>query len=302
MFTSLKRIILLGWQGFFRQSGLSLATCFIMVLTISLVTSLFLFREISQFLISELQERADISVYFKRESLEKEILRIKEELKTIPEVREVKYVSREQALEKFIQRYKDNPILMESLREVGENPFLASLNIKAFEPGQYQAISNFLEAGPFAKLIEKVDYYQREPVIERIFALTAGIQRTGIFLTILLSLIAISLIFNQIRLAIYNSREELTVQRLVGASNWFIRGPFLIQGVMVGFLATIISLLIFAFICWFFGPKLEVLFLGLNIFSYFIGNFWTILLIQLATGVGLGLISSWIAIRRYLKI
>ncbi len=305
MLTSFKRVFRSGWLNFRRQAELSIATIFIMVMTISLVTSLFLFQNITQFLISNLEEKVDISVYFKKETLEKDILKVKEEISKIQEVKEVKYISQNQALEEFVERHKENPALMESLKEVGENPFLASLNIRAREASQYEKVTLFLEENltpSLRNLIEKVDYFQRKPVIEKIFSLTSGINRVGILLSIILAIVAILVIFNQVRLAIYSSREELTIQRLVGASNWFIRGPFLIQGAICGFFATIICLLIFTLICWGISPKLEILSPGLNFFSHFINNFLFILLIQLATGMGLGVISSLIAIRRYLKV
>jgi len=302
MFTTLKRIFKSGWNSFSRDGELAAATVFILVLSIFLITSLFLFRGISQFLISLLEEKADISVYFKEEVTEEDILNLKEELAKIPEVKEIKYVSREKAMAEFIQRHKDNPVLMTSLEEIGRNPFLASLNVRAFETIQYQAISNFFENPPFKNLVEKVDYYQRKPVIERIFFLTSTINRTGIFLSIVLAVVVILVTFNTIRLAIYNSGEEIKIQRLVGAPNWFIQGPFLVQGAISGIFATLICLAIFSLICWILSPKIEIFFPGLNIFQFFVSNFWTILLIQLATGVGLGVISSAIAIRKYLKV
>lgn len=302
MLTSLKRVFRSGWLSFKRQASLSVATCFIMVLTIALATSLFLFQGATQFLISNLQEKADISVYFKEESSEKEILKLKEKLEETPEVKEVKYVSRQSALEQFVQQHKENPLLMESLAEVGENPFLASLSIKAWQASQYSAIVNFLENTFSQNLIEKIDYYQRRPVIERIFSLATGINQAGISLALLFALIAILVIFNQVRLAIYAQKEEIQIQRLVGASNWFIRGPFLVQGIISGFLAILVCLLIFPLTLYFLSPKLAALFADFNLFNYFTKNFWTILLIQILTGVGLGLISSLIAIRRYLKV
>ena len=305
MFTNLKRIFHSGWISFRRNSGLSIATIFIMVMTISLVTSLFLFHQASQFLISGLEEKVDISVYFKEDSSEEDHLKVKGELSKIPEVKDVKYISRQEALEKFIERHRDDPVLMESLEEIGENPLPASLNIKAGEAAQYTAVASFLDdtlPPSLRNLIEKVDYYQKKPVIERIFSITSGINRAGIILSLVLAMVAILVVFNQVRLAISNSREEILVQRLVGASNWFIRGPFLIQGIIAGFLATLVCLLVFTLICWISSPKLEVLFPGLSIFKYFTSNFFLILLIQLATGVGLGVVSSLIAIRRYLKI
>jgi len=302
MFTLIKRIFKSGWLSFSRDGGLAAATCFIMLIPIFLATSLFLLKDVSQFLISTVQEKADISVYFKESVSEEDILKVEEEISKIPEVKNVNYVSKEEALESFVQRHKDDPVLMESLEEVGGNPFLAALNIKAFQASQYQTVANFFETGTFENLIEKVDYYQREPVIERIFALTSGMEKAGWIIAIVLAIVAILVAFNTIRLAILNQKEEIKVQRLVGASNWFIRGPFLVQGTISGIFAIIICLLIFTLICWFLSPKIEILFSGLNIWRYFTGNFFTIVLIQLVTGIGLGVISSTIAIRKYLKV
>jgi len=305
MFTSIKRIFKSGWQSFSRDGDIAAANIFIMTMTILLATSLFLFKDISQILISAIREKADISVYFKTAAQEEDILNIQEELSKIPEVKDVEYVSKEKALEDFIQRHKDNQVLMGSLEEVGGNPFLAALNVRAFEASQYQAVVNFLDATlepVYQNLIEKVDYYQRKPVIERIFALTSGAGKVGIFLSIVLAIVAILVAFNTIRLAILNQAEEIKIQRLVGASNWFIRGPFLVQGAISGIISTLISLLIFALICWFLGPKIEFLFSGLNVWKFFTGNFFTIILIQLSTGILLGAISSSIAIRKYLKV
>lgn len=302
MFSSIKRIIKSGWINFRRQTGASLATCFIMVLTISLITSLFIFQKTSQFLISSLEEKIDISVYFKEYSEEEDILRVKDKLSGIPEVKEIKYISKEEALEKFTQRHKEDKILIESLREIGLNPFVASLSIKAFNASQYGQISQILENSNFQDIIDKVDYYERKTVIERIFSITSNLNRAGIFFSLILGLIAILVTFNTIRLTIYNSREEIKIMRLVGASNWFIRGPFLVQGALAGIFAVLITLLILAPSFYFLSPKIEILFPGLNIYSYFSNNFLIILSIQFIFGIGMGIIPSLVAIRKYLEV
>lgn len=302
MLTSFKRIIETGWKGFSRNIGLSLATIFIMVMVISLATLLFLLNPASEILVSGIREKVDISVYFKEDVLSEDILQAKLEISKIPEVRDIKYVSKEQALEKFIERHKDDPVLMESLTEVGYNPFLASLNIKAWQVSQYEQVSKFLETVSFKDLIDKVDYHQRKPVIDKVFLMISGINKTGIFFTIVLGAIAILVAFNTIRIAIYNSKEEISIMRLVGASNWFIRGPFLIHGIIVGFIATLITLLITFGICFSLDSKIRVIAPEVSIFSLFLTNFWILFLIQLVTGIGLGIISSTIAIRKYLKI
>jgi len=299
MLTSLKRIIRSGWITFKRQGGFTVATIFIMVITISLMTCLFLFQRITKFSISLLQDKVDVSIYFKDTSLEQDILGIKEQIAKIPEVKSVEYVSNEEAKKRLLEKY---PELTESLRETQGMLNLASLNIKAGQADQYAAIANFLEKAPFKNLIQKTDYYQRKPVIEKIFSVTSAINHTGVVLSLILVIIAFLVAFNQIRLAISNSKEEIFIQRLVGASNWFIRGPFLIQGVISGFFAALITLLIFIPLVYFLSPKMEVFFPGLNLFSYFAGNFFLIFLIQILIGIGVGVISSIIAIRKYLEL
>lgn len=302
MFTTLRRVSKLGWLSFSRDGHLSAATIFILVLTILLISSLFLLKDVSQFLIASIEEKVDISVYFKNESTPEDILKAKDELAQISAVKEVEYVSKDQALQDFTKKYKENPVLMQSLDEIGKNPFLAALNIKASQASQYETISQFLEGADFKDKIEKVNYYERKSVIERIFYLSSAAGKVGISLSILLAIIAVLVSFNTIRLAIYSQREEVKIQRLVGASNWFIRGPFLVQGAILGILATIISFIIFGFTCWILGPKVEFFFSNLNIFAYFTAKIWFFLLIQISTGIILVAFSSVIALRKYLRV
>ena len=302
MFTSLKRIIKAGWLNFRRQGGLTFATVSIMIMAISLITFLYFFQGIVQYLILDLQEKVDVSVYFKKDSLEDEILGAKKEISKVPEVKSIEYVSQEEALDRFTQRHKDNPLLMEALAEVGENPLSASLNIKAWQANQYEALANFLEGAFFNNLIEKVDYHQNKAVIGKIFDISSNIRLTGIIFGLILGIIAVVVAFNTTRLAIYSSKEEIAIMRLVGASNWFIRGPFLIQGIMVGIVATFITILLFASMNFFLNSKLEAILPGFSLFNYFLNNFWALLLLQLIAGIGLSIISSIVAIRKYLKV
>lgn len=302
MFTSLKRIFRSAWLSFSRDGDLSVATIFILVMAIFLISSIFLLKNVSRLLITNLQEKADISVYFKIDALEEDILKIKDDISNIPEIKEINYISREEAKETFIKKHENEPDLITAVEEVGGNPFLASLNIGAFEASQYTAIANLLESSDFKNLIEKIDYYQRKSIIERIFSLTSLVNKSGIIFSIILIIVAILVTFNTIRLAIYNLREEIGIQRLVGASNWFIRGPFIAQGVISGIFAALISLLIFSLVCWYLSPKIAFFFPDLNIFQLFTNGIWMLILIQFATGILLGAISSIIAVRKYLRV
>lgn len=302
MKASLKRIIKSGWLDFKRNGGLSLATVFIMVMTISLVTSLFLLQETSNFLVTALSEKVDMAVYFTEEPNTEQVDVIQKALSGLPEVKSLQYISKQEALEKFVERHRGEEVIMESLEEVGGNPLLASLNIKAFEATQYASISAFLDSASFKDLIAKVDYNEKKPAIDKMFSLTSTINNIGISLSAVLALVAVLIAFNTVRIAIYNSRDEIETMRLVGASNWFIRGPFLVQGALAGVLAVLITFLVFSAALLFLSPKIDMIIPGLKISSYFFSHFAVILLLQMAAGVGLGTCASFLAIRKYLKV
>ena len=302
MSASFKRIIKSGWLGFRRNSGLSLATVFIMVMAISLVTALFLLQKTTDFLVMSLSEKVDMAVYFNEEPSTEQIDTIQKELSGMPQVKSLQYISKEEALAKFVTRHQGEEVIMESLQEVGGNPLLSSLNIKAFEATQYAAISSFLDSASFKTLISKVDYTEKKPAIDKMFALTSTISNTGIALSIVLAVVAVLIAFNTVRIAIFNSRDEIETMRLVGASNWFIRGPFLVQGMIAGLLAVLITFLVFGIALWFLSSKIDMIIPGLHLYSYFFGSFFMVIILQLVAGVGLGACASWLAIRKYLKV
>ena len=302
MKNNFKRIIKSGWKGFRQQASFSVTTIFIMALAIFLLTSLFLFQKGSQFLVDALREKVDMRIYFDEELSVEKILEIKDELSRLPEIKNIEYVSKEDALQKFTSRHQNDQVIMESLQEVGTNPLLASLNIRAWKASQYSAISSFLDNSSFKDMITKVDYNQKKSTIEKLFSVTSTINKIGIIFSIVLALIAVLVTFNTVRLAIYGSKEEIETMRLVGASNWFIRGPFLAQGAIIGIFASLGTLLIFSIAVFYLGPKIAIVFSGFDVSGYFFEKFFLISSLQLVFGVGLGISSSWLAIRKYLKV
>ena len=297
-----QRVFRSGWEKFVRDKSSSGAALFVMVIVMSVATMLFFLQGAASFVIAGLEESVDISTYLKNTATQEEVVQLKEELESLPEVKEVKYVSKEKALESFVELHKQDEVILKSLEIVGQNPLLASLSIKAFSASQYPAISEFLQATPLSSIISDVDYFDRAPVIGKLSTLTAGIQNVVFLVTLFAGFIAILVVFNTIRLTIYSSRDEIEVMRLVGASNWFIRGPFIIQGMIVGVLATLMTTLLFFPLTLFVGIKLQAFTPGFDLFSYFTNNLLFIVFLQLLAGVLLGVVSSLIAIRRYLKV
>ena len=302
MLTTFKRILKFGGQDFKRQANLSFATCLVLVITVSLISSFFLFRIALNFLLDEVRGKADISVYFRESCEEEQMFELKDEILASEAVKEAELISREQALERFIEKHQDEESLMESLVEVGANPFLASLNIKANGVDEYDDIVALLEQERFQDLIEKVDYYKRKPVIERIFEITNFTNKAGVVIVAIFVFLSILISFNTTRLVIDSQKDEVSVMRLVGADNSFIRGPFLVQGVICGLLSFLISFLLVGLLSFFLTPELATIFPELHFFNFFQTHFWSLILVQIALSLVLGIFPSYIAIKKYLRI
>jgi cell division transport system permease protein len=304
MFTNLKRVLTFAINDFSRNKGISIAAIFVLIIVIMLVTGLFFFHGISDYITSKIQDKIDITAYFKDGTQEQDILNVKDEiLKMSPSIKKIEYVSKDQALAIFNENHKDNPVLAQALQEVGDNPFLPSLNITTNgEPSQYASVSNILQTSDFSKLIEKVDYSQKKDIIGKVYSITSNINTFGLILGAILIIIAISVVFNTVKLVIENSKEEISTMRTVGASDWFIRGPFAIQGIIYGLIAFLICILISGISAYFLSPKIGVALPGFDMFEYFLTNWWIFVLIQLGFGMVVGAISALIVVKKHLNV
>lgn len=272
-----------------------------MILALLVISGLLLLNVVAQAVVDNLQNRVDISVYFNRETEEAKILSVRQELIGLDQVKSVEYVSQDEALALFKERHQGSEVLMQSLQELDANPLEASLNIKARDPSQYESIANYLGQDRFSGLIDKINYRQNKEIIDRLSHLTSNIQKAGLIISLFLALIAILVSFNTIRLTMYNWRDEISVMRFVGAGNWFIRGPFMVEGVIYGLCAAVATIILLFPILYFISPKITSFLPEVDLFYFYRVNFWQFLLLLSAVGVILGGLSSFIAIRRYLK-
>lgn len=303
MATTLYRIIRNGFQNFFRQQLTSVATLVIMLLALLVFESLIIFNFVSRTALDSIQDRIDISVYFKSTAPEDEILRIKRSLEELAEVKSVNYISRDKALEIFKVRHKDDEKIGQAIIEVGDNPLLASLEIKAKDPKEYPTIDLYLKNDSLKELIDKTTYTENQPVIDKLSAFITWSWYIGSALTVFLAMVAILIVFNTILLAIYSNKEEIEIMRLVGASNMFIRGPFIVEGIIYGVIAAILSIAIIAPVIYYISPYLQAYFIAsLDLAGYFTSHVLVIFGYLLLFGIGIGVISSLIAIRKYLRV
>lgn len=302
MIILITRIIKYAFQNFWRNSLISSASIAVLILSLLLVSNLILFGAAGQTAIQVLKNKIDISIYFKADISENQILAIKKNLENLEEVKSVEYISAEEALARFKEIHQNDPIILQSLEELGYNPLTASLNIKAKDPRNYQAIAAYLENEVPNVLVDKINYYQNQILIERLNKIINTLRGGGIILFVFLALVTCLVVFNTIRLAIYSNRESIEIMRLVGASNSLIRGPYIVEGVILALVASIITLLILIPLIQLANPYFQVLIPEFSLKNYFWQNFFAIFGIQTFVGILLGVFSSLIAIRKYLRI
>lgn len=301
MFTVISRIIHYGVQGFWRNGWPSATTVLIMSLALLMVAGLIFFNYTTERAVTTIQDKIDISVYFKNSAPEDEVLNVKQSLESLPQVKEVDYISSDQALANFKAAHQDDPTIMQAVDQLDQNPLVASLNIKAQRPDQYADIAGYLNNPSLSQYIDTVSYSKNQDVIDRLNAIINNVNKGGLGLTIALSILAGLVVFNTIRLAIYSNREEIAVMRAVGASNTFVRGPYVVEGMISGVLAAVIGLILAAPIAYFVSPYLQVFIPGSNIFRYFYTSIPRLLGYLALFGVGIGSLSSYVAVKRYLK-
>lgn len=302
MVTTFYRILKNGFQNFWRQRLTSVATLTVMLLAILAFLSLLVSNVVAKAALNSIQDKIDISVYFKTSAPEDEILRLKKSLEELGEVKVVEYVSKDKALEIFKERHIDDTTITQSIDILGNNPLPASLNIKAKDPGQYSLIASYLKSNFLDQYIDEVNYAENQEVIDRLASIISISRQAGFVLTIILAVVATIVVFNTILLAIYSNREGIEIMRLVGASNMFIRGPYIVEGVIYGTLSAVFGTMVFLPITYFISPYLKIFIPSMNLAQYFISNIFVLFSYQLLFGIGIGIISSLIAVRRYLKV
>ncbi len=303
-----RRISRSGFISFWRNQAVSLAALFAMTITLFAIGALMVGSTFLDVFLGTIKDKVDVTVYFVEDAQESDILTVKSSLEALPEVFSTEYVSRDVALAAFRERHKDDAVMLAALDEIGSNPLRASINIKARELSQYESVTKFLEgenavvAPSGTSIIEKVNYRQNKLVIDRMNKLIDYSRRLGTALIFILSLMSVLVTFNTISLALYSARDEISVMKLVGAANNFVRGPFLVQGAMYGVISGLCAAALLYPITLWLGSISAAAFGGLNIFSYYLAHFGRILIVLLVSGVAIGILSSYLAIIRYLKV
>lgn len=299
----LRRVIRSGFQNYWRNLGLSLATTFVTTLTLLALSLILLINLLLGIAMESVESKVDISVYYDPLASEEQIATSRAQIINIEGVSDVKLVSREEALEQFKSEHDSNALISSSLEELDDNPLQTTLVIMAENPDDYAAINEALSKMVDGQIIERVNYDDNRATIDRLSRLSLWMSTGGIAAGVILAAIAILVVFNTVRLTIYSRREEVGIMKLVGATNSFVRGPFIIEGVLYGFAASIVTLAFIWPLLFWVSPKVENFFGTSSIvFDFIQQNLALVILGELAIGMILGIISSLLAVRRYLRV
>ncbi|TSC86124.1 MAG: membrane protein of unknown function [Parcubacteria group bacterium Gr01-1014_8] len=305
-----KRVARYGLIGFIRNGFVSFSAVLMMSVTLFVLTNVIISDAAMNETLRQLTEKVDVNVYFATNASEEQVMNIKKALEALPEVAIVTYTSREQALTEFRERHKNDQLTLQALDQLTDNPLGASLAVQAKQTSQYENVAKFLEAQQASQdgsAISKVNYHQNKTAIDRLSEIIDTSRKNGIAKEIVMALSSLLITFNTIRLAIYTSRDEIGVMNLVGAGRWYVRGPFVIAGVLYGVISAIVVLVLLYPVLLFYpvlvglDASSEVLFGSFDSFAYYVDNFALLFVVLTAVGMGLGALSSYLAVRRYLR-
>ena len=302
----IKRVLVGGGKNFLRGGAVSAATVVIMTVTLSIIGALIFLSALLTFTLNTIKDKVDVSVYFVTTAQESDILAVKSQLEGLPQVASVTYTSATDALAAFRARHATDQLTLQALDELGGNPLDASLEVRAKDPSEYESIVSFLEASPTlasgsTSIVDRINYAQNKDVIDRLSLAIQATREIGFAVVVLFAIASILIAFATVRLAIYVAKDEIAVMRLVGASNAYVQGPFIVTGVITGVTAALTVVLLLWPATWYVGLKTVTWFGGFNVAGYYASHFFLVFSILLFSGIALGAIASVFAIRRYLK-
>ena len=304
---TLWRIINTGLVNFVRNLSLAIAAIAIMVVTLTIVLFSVIVNYTFSHTISQITGKIDISVYLKNSVTPTQTQTLVAELKHLPDVASLQYLSKSQALAQYEAANKSNQQLLQAVSETTTNPIPATIVIKPYDLNKIETIKDFLSKPAIAVQQTDPPSYsgQEKQAIDRITHATDVLQQIGVIAVIVFAVVSVLIIFNTIQMAIFNRRDEIQIMRLLGAGTWYIRGPFIVESVVYGILSAVVSIAIINGAFQASSGTLQASSLGLLDINYannfFDSRFWTFLILQLGLGIVIGAVSSLIATRRYLK-
>ncbi len=301
--TSFLRIVKFAIQDIIRNAGLSFMTVMILILMLLSVNTLWSVDVITKEAVGLVKNQINVSLYMVSSITDKQLSEIKSYVSAFPEVVELSVLSKEEVLKSFQDRHKLSKEVLDALQELGDNPFGPTIIIKTREPKDYKTIINAISVPEYENLVEAKSFDQHEEAIDRIQNITSRVEKMGMGLSILFAIISFLIIFNTIRVSIFTQHTEIGIKRLVGASTWFIRGPYVIEAAVFTVISISITMgVVYLGLRW-LDPYLALAFPnGFSLTNYYNSHMLLVFGTQALAVLLLNILSSSLAMRRQLKV
>ncbi len=303
MFINLRKILRFGAQSFARNFWLAILTVSILVLLLLSINVLVVMNFLTDEASRQMKSKVDISIYLKPGVADEEAQNFRTYLLTLPSVASVTYTDSDTVLKNFKKTHKEDEKILSSLTVLDKNPFGGVLTVQTVRVDDYKAILTQISSQVYQKIIENKDFNDHEKLVVAVNRMTGYVKQMIIVVSAFFAFIALAIIFNTIKIAIYTHREEMGIMKLVGASNWFVRAPFVVEAIFYSLISTAITfILIFPMISIVQFKSLEFFdYQGGDILGYYRNNFLSLFAMQLLAVAALSSFSAALAIGRYLK-
>lgn len=303
MLISIGRVVKFSLQDLYRNIWLSLVTVIILILALFSINMLLVVKVVGQAAVEAIKNKIDINLFIAPSAEEAQIMALKSKIINLPEVKEVAYISKAEALDNFQNNHQDNPEILAALRELGKNPLSPTLVIKPKNLDEFDNLINKLNAFD-DDIIESRNFANYKLMLEKINAITTKVSDAGIVLSSIFILITVLVVFNSIRVTIYTHRKEIIIMRLVGASRNFIQMPYLVSSLVYTMIGILAIMAMFYLFLGLLQPYLEAFFVGynINILKYFYDNALLIFGSQFLVASMINMFASYLAVRKYSKI
>jgi cell division transport system permease protein len=281
-----------AWQGFWRNALMSLAATLTMVLMLLLLAGFFVLQNVLLASLSYVEQKVEVVAYVQNTATQDQVDGLVAKIGAMPQVASVGFISRDQALANFrAQQQAQGRVDISS--SLDTNPLYASLNVNLKDPSQLDAVASALRDDPIVRSVINI-----QALVDRVLTVTSVVRTAGVAILAIVGVIVLFIIVNTIRLAVVARSEEIEIMRLVGASDAFIRWPFVFEGALVGLFGAGITLALMAAAA---QPLSEAVVGFFNILPLELGPVArdTSVLV-LGTGVGLGVLGAWVSVRTYL--
>src|SRR3990167_1132110 len=303
---TLRRIIRGGCINFVRNSSLSIAAIAVMVITLTIVLSSIIANATFTNTVSQITDKINVSIFLNDSVTKVQADKLTDDLRKLPNVETVEYLSKEQVLENFKKQNSEDAQQLAAISAT-DKPLPATIHIKPRDTNKIGEIKTYLDKPSITALQKYPTSYSGNTkiAVDNITHAADFLQRAGLAGVLVFAVISMLIIFNTIQMAIFNRRDEITIMRLLGASTSYIMSPFVVESMIYGIFSAVISIVLLNALFVVSSSTLQASSLGLldiNYANQYFGNhFWLFLTMQLIVGIFIGTVSSVVATRRYLK-